>query len=139
VPNVSFTWSSSNPAVASVAANGVATAVSQGTVSIVASAAGRTGSASLTVALPVVPASVTILGQRERFLTVGNSTQFTAEVRDANGNIIPGVVVTWQVLKPNIASIDPVTGVATGLVPGFTLIRASVGTLIDEVELGIRP
>ena len=57
VPSASFTWSSSNPAVATVAANGVATAVSQGIVSIVATTAGRTGSASLTVAIPIVPAS----------------------------------------------------------------------------------
>ncbi|HWP70538.1 MAG TPA: Ig-like domain-containing protein, partial [Gemmatimonadaceae bacterium] len=139
VPNVSFTWSSSNPAVATVSANGVATAVSPGSVSIVAAAAGRTGSASLSVTVPVVPASVLILGQRERPLTVGNSLQFTTEVRDANGNIMTGVTVTWQVLKPNIASIDPLTGVATGLVPGLTLIRASVGNLFDEVELVIRP
>ena len=139
VPNVSFTWSSSNPAVASVSANGVATAVSPGSVSIVAAAAGRTGSASLSVTVPVVPASVLILGQRERPLDVGNSLQFTAEVRDANGNIMTGVTVTWQVLKPNIASIDPLTGVATGLVPGLTLIRASVGNLFDEVELVIKP
>ena len=93
----------------------------------------------LSVTVPVVPASVLILGQRERPLTVGNSLQFTAEVRDANGNIMTGVTVTWQVLKPNIASIDPLTGVATGLVPGLTLIRASVGNLFDEVELAIRP
>jgi len=139
VPGASFIWSSSNPAVATVAANGVATAVSQGTVSIVATTSGRTGSASLTVAVPIVPASVTILGPGERFINVGNSTQFTAEVRDANGNIMPGVPVTWQVLKPSVASIDPVTGAATGLAPGFTIVRAIVGNLIDEVELGIRP
>ena len=139
VPNVSFTWSSSNPAVASVAANGVATAVSQGTVSIMATTAGQTGSASLTVAIPVVPASVTILGPGERGVNVGNSTQFTAEVRDANGNIMPGVPVTWQVLKPTVASIDPVTGVATGIAPGFTIVRAFVGNLFDEAELLIRP
>ena len=139
VPNVTFTWSSSNPAVASVAANGVATAVSQGIVSIVATTGGQTGSASLTVAIPAVPASVTILGPGERGITVGNSTQFTAEVRDANGNIMPGVPVTWQVLKPTVASIDPVTGVATGITPGFTIVRAFVGNLFDEVELFIRP
>jgi hypothetical protein len=125
--------------VATVSANGVATAVSPGSVSIVAAAAGRTGSASLSVTVPVVPASVLILGQRERPLTVGNSLQFTTEVRDANGNIMTGVTVTWQVLKPNIASIDPLTGVATGLAPGLTLIRASVGNLFDEVELVIKP
>jgi hypothetical protein len=43
------------------------------------------------------------------------------------------------VLNPTVASIDPVTGVATGLTPGLTIVRAFVGNLFDEVELLIRP
>ena len=52
---------------------------------------------------------------------------------------MPGVPVTWQVLKPTVASIDPVTGVATGITPGLTIVRAFVGNVFDEVELIIRP
>jgi len=51
----SVTWSSSSPAVGSVSATGVVTAVAAGTTSIVASSEGKTGSATLTVTAVVTP------------------------------------------------------------------------------------
>jgi hypothetical protein len=49
VPDVSFTWSSTNPAVATVSSSGVVTAVSEGAAEVRATASGETGSAAITV------------------------------------------------------------------------------------------
>ena len=52
IPDLSFTWSSSNTNVATVDADGLATAVNAGTAMIRAMAEGITGSGSLTVTVP---------------------------------------------------------------------------------------
>jgi hypothetical protein len=86
----------------------------------------------------VVVGSVEILGGAERFIRVGETLQFVAVVRDAAGNIMTGVTVSWSVVKPNIASVNS-SGLATGLAVGITYVRAAVGNVWDEAELGIRP
>jgi len=53
VAGKTFTWTSDAPGVATVSATGLATAVGNGTAQIAAAVEGKTGSAALTVALPV--------------------------------------------------------------------------------------
>jgi phosphatidylserine decarboxylase len=95
-----------------------------------------TGTGTLSV---VDVGSIEIQGPAERDVAVGDTRQFTAVVRDVAGNVLSGISVTWSVLKPVVASIDSVTGIATGLSAGFTVVRARAGNLIDEVDLIVRP
>jgi uncharacterized protein YjdB len=135
IPGTVFNWSTSNPSIATVGATGVVTGVSGGGTIVQASAGGVAGSATVSV---VVVGSVEIIGSVERFIHVGQTTQFVAVVRDPAGNILSGVTVTWSVVKPSIASVNA-SGLATGLSAGITYVRATVGNVWDEAELGVRP
>lgn len=144
MPGVTFSWSSANPGVASVDANGRATADAQGVTSITASAGGLTASARLIVAqvvssVTVAPSSVT--------LAVGDSTAFTAVAKDANGHPVPGATFTWSSSNPAIASLHPVSGMAVGHGQGGVTVRATSGsasgaavlTVVEVGEISVSP
>jgi hypothetical protein len=63
ISGVSFTWSSSDPSVATVNNNGLATAVAMGTATITASAGGKSGSATLNVTAPPPSPTYTVGGE----------------------------------------------------------------------------
>ena len=131
VSAATFIWSTSNPTVATVTGSGVVTATGGGTAQVTASAGTVTGSGTLTV---VVVGSID-LGPVETGVAIGGTKQFVAVVRDTAGNVLNGVRVTWSSLKPGIASIDPVTGLATGHQQGFTQITATAGHVTATVWL----
>lgn len=102
------TWSSSNPSVATVSSTGVVTAVATGalvgTVTITASAEGKSGSASVTVtAGPVASVRIT---PTSTSVAAGTKVSLTAEASDAAGNLISGVSFAWSSSNPSIASVD---------------------------------
>jgi uncharacterized protein YjdB len=136
IPGTAFSWSTSNPSIATIDNAGIATGVSHGSTFVRASAGGLTAAGVLTV---ITLASIEIEGGEERPVTVGATLRFTAVVRDVGGNIVKGIPVQWSVLKPTVATIDPVTGVATGLNQGLTVVRATFANLMDQVELVVRP
>jgi hypothetical protein len=51
-------------------------------------------------------------------INVGATQQLTATPRDANNAPLTGRVVTWQSSNPAIASVNPNTGLVTGVAPG---------------------
>jgi len=79
----------------------------------------------------VSPASATLL--------VGETGQFSAEVRDVDGAVLPSSVVTWSSGDASIASVGS-DGRAVALHPGTTEIRATArgvtGTATLTVEGG---
>src|SRR5690606_34980146 len=92
-----ITWKTSDANVFSLAStsgpNVSGTAVADGTATITATAEGVDGTATVTVRTPVasvkiVPATVD--------LKPGDTQTFTAELRDANGNLLTGRTVTWS-------------------------------------------
>lgn len=136
IPFAQFAWTTTDPAVASVSANGVATGLAAGTAGIRAT----TGGASATATFQVIQVgSVTVLPGNEPKVQLGDFQQFTAIVRDANGNVVTGLKVTWSSSKPAVASIDPNSGLATSHAVGFTFITATVGGVSGTSDLVIRP
>ena len=99
------TWSSSNPAVATVNSSGVATGVALGTVTITATSEGKSGSATLTVN-PVPVFSVTITPPSPDTVFVGYTTQLAAVTKDSAGGVLTGRVVTWQSNNTGVATVD---------------------------------
>ena len=132
VPGVPFTWTSSDPTVATVSVfGGLASAISTGTVKITASAGTLSGSATLGVtqvarSISVTPDSATV--------ATGDSSAFTAVARDANGHVIPGVVFTWSATNASIATVSS-SGVATGIAGGTTLVNASTAGVSGSATL----
>lgn len=108
------TWASSDQAVATVSSAGVVSGVAAGLATVTATSEGRSGSAQVTVVVPV--ASVTVTPGTATVL-VGGTTTLTATVRDAANNLLTGRPVTWTSTVPSVATVSPaglVTGVAAG-------------------------
>lgn len=119
-------WGTSNPAIATVSANGVVTGVAAGgPVTITASSEGKTGSAQVTVLAPV--ASV-VVGPATSTLRPGNTVTLTATVLDAANAPLTGRTVTWASSDPAIATVSA-AGAVTALAPGgpVTITASSEG------------
>ncbi|HEV7990341.1 MAG TPA: Ig-like domain-containing protein [Gemmatimonadaceae bacterium] len=117
-------WTSSNPAVATVGANGIVTAVSQGITNIAASV----GGVSATTALEVVDPPGVIglrVDQSLGGMTVGDVLTYTATVDMVTGSApSTGYAVTWTSNNPAVASITP-GGLVTAVAKGNATITAT--------------
>jgi DNA/RNA endonuclease G (NUC1) len=77
-------------------------------------------------AVPVAPQSI-IIQDRPTALPVGFQDQFFIDSRskDGQGNPVGNADVTWSSSDPTIVSIDPNTGIVTGLKAGQVTITAT--------------
>lgn len=117
-----ITWSSDNAAVASVASDGVVTAVAPGRAEISATAEGKVGKAIIDVT--PVPVASLVVAPITLALTVGSSRQVIATPRDSAGTALTGRVVTWISGAPSVATVSQ-TGVVTAIGTGAALILAT--------------
>src|SRR5262249_5708015 len=93
---------------------------------------------TLTVGTAAVQTVTVSLGSAS--LIPGQTTQASAVVTDALGNVLTGRTVTWSSLDPTIASVSA-TGVVTAVATGSVIIRAtSEGKTGDATEtVGVDP
>ena len=117
------TWSTSNNAVATVTGDGLVTAIAQGGAIITATSEGRSAVASITVS-PIAVATINVWPD-DNNVVVGQTTQLTADVRDATGAPLSGRVIVWSSSDASIASVTS-QGVVTAVAPGSATISASV-------------
>lgn len=124
-------WTSDNPAVAEVDAQGVFSARAPGTVTISARAQGVTG----VRILKVVPLRVE-LGREQANLAPGQSVQLTATVLDAAGQPVEGRTVRWTASEPTLVEVSA-AGRVTALRAGNGQVTASVegGTKVVQVHV----
>ncbi|MGQ0561267.1 MAG: Ig-like domain-containing protein [Gemmatimonadota bacterium] len=120
VEGVSFTWTSSDPAVAAVDANGVVTAVGNGTAIIKAAGAGT--SAQATVTVQQAAASLTITPSEARLRALNQTVQLRVEMKDARGNLMTAPV-TWSSAFTPTATVDA-NGLVTATGDGAAVILA---------------
>lgn len=119
VSNQSVTWTSSNPAVASVSATGLVTFLTEGETTITAKTVD--GNIQGTGVMHVLPAPT----------AVTTPTTFTVEcgeVATMATSLTPSdaySTYTWTSSNPNVATIDPATGQITGIAPGTTTITVT--------------
>ncbi|HWO90043.1 MAG TPA: Ig-like domain-containing protein [Gemmatimonadales bacterium] len=116
-----FTWSSTNQAVVTVDAAGTATAVSNGTALVQATADGVTGSAAVTV--DAVAVAMTI-SSAQTFTRIGQQQQLTVSALDSSGNTIGNPTVTWTSNATSVASVNS-SGVVTSVSDGTATITAT--------------
>lgn len=115
LPDRGITWSTSNAAVATVDASGMVTAVSQGSATITGTSEGKSGVATITVTQSAV-ATVTVTPS-PLSMSVGQTTQLVATLKDTVGNQLNGRVVTWASSSTTVATVatdGTVTAVAAG-------------------------
>ncbi|NLI98344.1 hypothetical protein GX441_06760 [bacterium] len=133
VSNVTFTWTSSNTAVATVNSTGLVTGVSAGTANITAEAEGKQGIATVTVRsgaaiyrIEITPSTATV--------SVNGTKQFTAKALDASDNEITGIPFAWSSSDTLVAKVNA-SGLATGLGQGSASIIAAAEGKADTATL----
>lgn len=133
---VSFTWSSTNGAVApldsSAAVAPTATSAANGVTAITAAAQGVSGSATLRVAqvlaaIHLTPAAATI--------AVGGSTALTARGLDANGRYISGGTFSYATTQTATATVNAGTGVVTGVANGTAYVTATSAAISSDTAV----
>ena len=116
------TWSSSNPAVATVNGAGQATGVAVGAATLTATSEGKSGTAAILVTnVPV--ASVTV-SPATASVPAGQTVQLTATLKDANGNTLTGRTVTWSSDNTAVATVSG-SGLVSGVAAGAATITAT--------------
>ncbi|HSM05112.1 MAG TPA: Ig-like domain-containing protein, partial [Longimicrobiales bacterium] len=96
----------------------------------VAAACGDSGEDPIVTSISVTPASGEIG-------VLGATLQFTAVVRDQDGDVMSGQSVVWTSDDPTVASIDALSGLATALDEGDVTITAAVGTVSGTADLAV--
>jgi outer membrane protein assembly factor BamB len=117
------TWMSSDPSVATVAANGMVSAVrAGGPVTITATAEGKSGTAAITVT--PVPVATVALEPGSATIQVGATEQFRVVARDAAGNVLAGRGATLVSSNAAVATVDE-SGVVRGISAGTSILTAT--------------
>jgi alpha-tubulin suppressor-like RCC1 family protein len=120
--NRTITFSSGDPAIASVDGDGVVTGVAVGSTAITATSEGRNRSVTLTVSnvavasVAVAPASATV--------KVGAEVTLTGQAFDAGANPLPNRVFAWSSSSPAVAAVSRL-GAVRGLAAGTATITGT--------------
>ncbi len=125
VAGAAFSWSSSDPAVATVDTAGLLTGVRPGGATITATSGGTGGHMELLVSAPV-PTTIQVRPDSVRLEALGDTVRLSAELYDQLGRAIEGAGVSWSSGDEAVAIVDSVgLVVATGV--GTTRVAASAG------------
>ena len=128
-----FTWSSSNTAVATVNASGVVTAGGNGTTTVTASTGGISGTSTITVNVPVGSIDVT---PDFRTIAAGSTAALTGTTYDASGAVLTGVTVGWASTNAAVATVNT-SGVATGAGVGVAGVVGSASGKADTATVAV--
>ncbi len=122
----SVTWTSSNPAVATVSATGLLTGVTQGSANI--SAVLNQANGSLAVAITAAAVSSVAVTPPNTPLVTGGTQQYTLTATNSD-NSTTNVTssTTWNVTPASVASINA-SGLLTAVGPGSFALTATYGT-----------
>ena len=126
------TWTSSNPAIAAISADGVVTSVAKGTTTIVAKVGDVQGVCEVNVDLRNL--SKIEIRPQTALAHVGDSQHFQVIAYDADGRPIEGPAAQFASSDPATATVTA-GGSASGIKPGAATIKASIGTLSAEATL----
>ncbi len=132
---VGLSWTSSSPSVAAVSTDGLVTALSAGSTTVTASAAGFAGTVTSTcvvtvsgaggstgggsvIAIEILPGSQSVSGpgQTAQYLAIGTTSN--------NATVNLTTQVTWTSSVLSVATVGANTGLATGVGQGSTTITA---------------
>lgn len=130
-----ITFASDAPAVATVDALGLVTAVGAGTATLSATSEGVRGTLAVTVAARPVT-TVDVAPDTAR-LGVGATVQLTATPRAANGAVVAGRTIAWTSGAPSVASVAP-DGRATAIAPGTAVVFAQVDGVVGRAVLVVQ-
>jgi uncharacterized protein YjdB len=130
-------WKSSNAAVASIDAAGVATGVAAGLAAITATASSMQGSANLTVNNAIANLTSLVVSPSSSSVSAGAKQPFTATGHYSDGTTKDlTALAQWKSSNAAVASIDA-TGVATGVAAGLVTITATASSMQGTANLTV--
>jgi serine/threonine-protein kinase len=129
-------WSSSNPTVLRISAEGEITAFQPGSARIRASVAGMV--AEVTFQVTRVDVATVKITPRVAQVAVGEEVRLEAQAVDRLGARLEGRIVSWQSTNPAVATVAP-DGTVCGIGPGTVRITAAVGGGIGALEVKVTP
>lgn len=132
---VAVDWSSADDAIVTIDAAGLATGIAVGSADVTATLTGGALNGSTTVTVSQVPASVTVDAGAAQVL-VGGTLQATAEVQDANGNVIPAPTLAWSSNDEAILTVDA-GGLISGVAAGTTDVVATSGSASGSASVDV--
>ncbi len=121
LPGREVTWSSSDPALATVSASGLVTGVGVGAVVITATAEGKSGSAAVRVVSSVAQVRV---APPSPTMVVQQALQLSAVLTDSTGRVLTGQTVAWTIAPTTVATVSA-TGVVTAVAVGVATVTAT--------------
>ncbi|AKU90027.1 BNR repeat domain protein [Vulgatibacter incomptus] len=136
IPAGRVTWTSSDPVVAAVDAEGRVAGVTPGVATIAAKAGSATASSRVVVEGPTV-AAVEIQGASSVELVVGQRLQLAAIVRDATGMRLTDREVEWSSDAPNVVAIEGSAGFVRAVSPGSGNVTATVEGVSASVAVRV--
>lgn len=138
MPAAAITWQSANPAVASVTAQGLVTAIAPGgPVAFTATSGAVQGTAQVTVT-PAPVASITI-APASATLTVGETQTLAATLRDARGTLLTDRAVSWSSSNSAVASVSQGGAVTAVGIGGPVSITATSEGRTASAAVTVRP
>lgn len=133
-------WFSSNPNIASVNTDGVATGLSLGTTTITAlyqqGSSSIYASADLTVSSSAPIYTFLNISPVSTSVPIGSTIQFTSATLDQYGDSISASTTSWQSSNANVASISN-DGLASALSAGTTTIIAVNDGIASSIDLTV--
>jgi uncharacterized protein YjdB len=130
IPDVEVQWTSTDPSVATVDANGRAETLKSGATMIHATVKDVTGMADLEVRIPaglkIEPVSLNIIG-------IGTVGDLTAVATDDAGRAIPSPAVVWSIDNPAAARLE--NGKITAAGVGEATVTAAFGGLTASSKI----
>ena len=133
MPGAPVTWSSSDPAVATVGAAGLVTAVANGSVTVTATAGSASGTAAVTVAQQV--GAVAILPDGGSVVE-RDTVRFEARAADTNGRPVAGAGFSWASSDTLVAVVDD-AGLVTGVGAGEAEVTATAQGVTGRAGLTV--
>ncbi|HEX8430603.1 MAG TPA: Ig-like domain-containing protein, partial [Longimicrobium sp.] len=130
-------WSSDNPGVARVDANGAITAVSAGSAKITARSDGQVGSTTIRV-VDVAVKRVTLNVLDFPSVVPGQTIQLVATAFDAAEKPLTGRPIRWATEDTTEATITP-TGLVTIVRAGQVAVSATIGGAVAVLHINIYP
>jgi hypothetical protein len=127
-------WTSSNPAVVRVGADGLLTAVAPGTATVTADAGTARAERRVTVGARVASATITPGTAEAR---TGDVLRFRVAARDAQGRALDGLTPTWS-FAPGQGQIDA-DGAFVGYEPGDYTVTANFGGYSVDATVTLTP
>ena len=128
------TWQSGDEAVATVSAQGLVTAVMNGTARVMATSGAATSGIDVTVVQSA--GSIVIAPDEATLMSLGATVQLTATVLDDNGQSVEGAVVTWQSGDEAVATVSA-EGLVMAVRNGTARITATSGSATVGIDVTV--